>query len=262
MSATTDRIENPLLTKARVIGALVLRESRVTFGSVKLGYFWAIAEPVIGTAILTLIFSYLARHPPIGTSFPLFYATGMITYQMYRKLSGSMLNVFSANRGLLAYPLVKETDVVFARWILINLTYLFIFIIFFTGLIYLDQAGLPHRLDITLLALAALSLLGLGAGLTNAMICVLWPTWKRIEAIISRPMFFISGVFFIPEMIPPTVRYYLSWNPLMHIIDWFRVGYYSNYDSIIFDPGYLFLSTALLLAIGLGAERLYRKHQS
>lgn len=256
-----DKMENPLRVKARVIAALVLRESRVTFGSVKMGYFWAIFEPVLGTALLTLIFSYVTRHPPIGTSFPLFYATGILMFQLYQKLSGSLMAVFDANRGLMAYPLVKETDVVLARFILIVMTYLFVYIIFFAGLMIIGKAGFPHRLDQVLFAIAAMALLGLGAGLTNAVIYLLWPTWRRIEAVITRPLFFISGVFFIPDLFPPHIRYVLSWNPMMHAIDWVRVGYYSNYRSSTLDLGYLWFYIGVLLAVAFGAERLYRKHQ-
>jgi capsular polysaccharide transport system permease protein len=261
MSTAMDRIENPLLVKGRVISALVLREARVTFGSVKLGYFWAVAEPVIGTAILTMIFSFIVRHPPIGTSFALFYATGIFTYQLYRKMSGSLMSVFAANRGLLGYPLVTELDVVFGRFFLIFLTYIMIFTIFFAALILLGLAHFPRRLDIVLMAIGATGLLGLGVGLTNAMIMVLWPTWKRIEGIISRPLFFISGVFFLPSQFPPDVRYYLSWNPLLHAIDWLRVGYYPNYNSLVLDLGFLWFCVALFLAIALCMERLYRKHR-
>ncbi|SDT94938.1 ABC transporter permease [Stappia sp. ES.058] len=261
MTTTADRIENPFLVKVRVVGALVLREARVTFGSVKLGYFWAVAEPVIGTAILTMIFSYIARHPPIGTSFALFYATGIFTYQMYRKLAGSLMAVFSANRGLLGYPLVTELDVVFGRFILIFLTYIVIFTIFFTGLIVLGLGHFPRRFDIVLGAIAATGLLGLGVGLVNAVIVTRWPTWKRIEGILSRPLFFISGVFFLPSMFPPTLRYYMSWNPLLQAIDWMRVGYYSNYNSLVLDLRYLWICIGIFLVIGMGGERLYRKNR-
>ena len=234
----------------------------MSFGAVKLGYFWAIFEPVLGTALLTFIFSLISRHPPIGTSFALFFATGILIYNLYQKLSGSLMAVFEANRGLLAYPLVKETDVVFARFLVILMTYLFIYIIFFGGLITLGLAHFPHRLDVVLLAIGAIAALGLGAGLTNAVIYMLWPTWRRIEAVITRPLFFLSGVFFIPSNFPPTMRYWLSWNPILQAIDLFRVGYYSNYHSQVLDVPYLCMYIAILFFVAFGAERLYRKHQN
>uniref|UniRef100_UPI003BA97BF5 ABC transporter permease n=1 Tax=Stappia sp. TaxID=1870903 RepID=UPI003BA97BF5 len=253
--------ENPIVVKARVVGALALREARVTFGAVKLGYFWAIFEPVLGTALLTFIFSIITRHPPIGTSFALFFATGVLTISLYQKLSNSLMAVFEANRGLLAYPLVKETDVVFARFLVILMTYLFIYIIFFGGLITLGLAHFPHRLDLVLLAIGAIAALGFGVGLTNAVIYMLWPTWRRIEAVITRPLFFVSGVFFIPASFPPDIRYWLSWNPIFQAIDFFRVGYYNNYKSQTLDVNYLFLYCSFIVFISLGLERLFRKHQ-
>ncbi|WP_349360287.1 ABC transporter permease [Stappia sp.] len=252
---------NPLKIQARVIGALVLRETKVTFGAVQMGYLWAILEPVLGTAILTLIFSVVTRHPPIGTSFALFFATGIITYQLYSKLSSSLMAVFEANRGLMAYPLVKEVDVVIARFLLITMTYLFVFIVFFGGLILLGVADFPARLHIVLAAISFVALLGLGAGLINAVLLLLWPTWRRVEAIITRPLFFISGVFFIPDAFPPDIRYILSWNPLMHAIDWLRTGYYSAYSSETLDVPYMMGYVGILLVIAFAMERIYRKHQ-
>lgn len=259
--STHMRAENPLKVQARVIGALVLRETKVTFGAVQMGYLWAILEPVLGTAILTFVFSFVTRHPPIGTSFALFFATGIITFQLYSKLSSSLMAVFEANRGLMAYPLVKEVDVVLARFLLITMTYAFVYIVFFGGLIALGLADFPARLHIVMMAIVFVALLGLGAGLINAVLLLLWPTWRRIEAIITRPLFFVSGVFFIPDVFPPDIRYYLSWNPLMHAIDWLRTGYYPAYTSETLDVPYLMGYVGVLLMIAFAMERLYRKHQ-
>ena len=253
--------DNPVRVKSRVIGALVLRESKVTFGAAQMGYLWAVLEPVLGTAIIAVLFSYISHHPPLGTSFALFFATGILSYQFYQKLSNSLMAVFEANRGLLAYPLVTETDVVFGRYILISFTYLFVYSVFLGGLVVFWNVGMPQRLDVVLAAMTAISLLGLGAGLLNAIIYMLWPTWRRIEAILTRPLFFLSGVFFIPGAFPPDIRNILAWNPLLQAIDWLRVGYYPNYDSPTLDVGYLWMYVGILVFLAFSAERLYRKHQ-
>ncbi|MEM8837425.1 MAG: ABC transporter permease [Pseudomonadota bacterium] len=239
--------------------ALILRETRVTFGTAQLGYLWAIANPIFGTAILTLVFSFVSRVPPIGSSFVLFFATGVLPYELYRKLTNSLMSVFDANRGLLAYPLVKEPDVVIARFLLIFATYLLVFFVFFGMLILMDFAPLPDNPGSLLAATFATAMLGLGIGSTNAVIKGLWKTWPQIEGIISRPMFFISGVFFIPTLFPPHIQYLLSWNPVMHSIEWFREAYFISYESQLLDRRYLFMVTLSFLMIGFGGERLYRK---
>lgn len=258
--ALPDKVsENPIIVQKRVIWALILRETRVAFGGAQLGYFWAVANPVIGVSVLSIIFSSINPTPPIGTSYALFIATGYIGYEMYQKYAKSMMNVFDQNRGLFAYPLVTELDAVFARYTLILLTYFMIYFVFFICLILLGWATFPIHLGQVIAAILALSLLGLGMGMCNAVIKGLWKTWTQIEAVISRPLFFLSGVFFIPTNFPSYIRDLLAWNPILHGIEWFREGYYVNYDSVILDKGYLSAWIGILLVLGFGGERLYRK---
>lgn len=260
--AELSKSENVLVVQARVIAALMLRETRTTFGGAQFGYLWAIVNPALGTAVLVIIFSLVSRHPPIGTSFALFFATGLLLFEMNRKLSSSLMNVFDANKGLLAYPLVKEGDVIFARFALIFATYLLVMIVFFGGLIAIGEAFFPAQLDEVMLAILVTALLGLGGGVTNAVIVRLWSTWRQLESILGKPLFFISGIFFIPSSFPPEIRDILAWNPLLHCIEWMREGYYPNYESIILDKGFVFMCIGILMVTGLGGERLYRKHAS
>ncbi|MEO0656736.1 MAG: sugar ABC transporter permease, partial [Pseudomonadota bacterium] len=67
----------------RSIIALMLREMATSYGRSPGGYLWAVLEPAAGIAILTLIFSFAFIGPPIGTSFPMFYATGMVPFLAY-----------------------------------------------------------------------------------------------------------------------------------------------------------------------------------
>ncbi|MBA4783773.1 MAG: ABC transporter permease [Rhizobiales bacterium] len=261
MSATV-KPENLLLVQVRIIVALVLRETRVAFGNAQLGYLWALANPALGVAALVLVFSLITHAPPLGTSFALFFATGILPYEMNRKLSTSLMAVFSANKGLLAYPLVKETDLIFARFILIFATYLMVMFLFFTALVLIGEGTIPARIDQVFLAILMSALLGLGGGVSNAVIFGLWPTWQQIEAIFSRPLFFMSGIFFIPSAFGPEVRAILQWNPLLHCIEWMREGYYPNYQSVLLDKPFLFACIGVLLMIGFGGERLYRKRLS
>jgi tetratricopeptide (TPR) repeat protein len=70
-----------LAAQCRVITALILRETRTRFADVRLGYGWALIEPVLHIAVLAATFAVLMHgRPPIGTHFFLFYYTGLIRY--------------------------------------------------------------------------------------------------------------------------------------------------------------------------------------
>ena len=48
----------------RTVLALMLREMATTYGRSAGGYLWAILDPVLGIALLSVLFSLALRHPP------------------------------------------------------------------------------------------------------------------------------------------------------------------------------------------------------
>lgn len=251
-----------LVTQFRVLGALVLRETRATFGTSQIGYLWAIITPAAGTAVLVAVFSAIGRHPPFGASLALFFALGVLTLELFNKLGDSLMTVFEANRALLTYPPIKETDVLFARTILIAATYMLIMSVFFAGLLASGLGSLPAHPEDLLAAFAATCLLGFGFGVNNAVIISLWESWRHVEKILTRPLFFLSGVFYVPSYLPPQAVDWLKWNPVLHCVEWIRNGWYANYDSHVLDRFYLLAVALCLTLVGLAGERLTRSRRS
>lgn len=251
-----------LALQVRVIGALVLREARATFGTSQIGYLWAIITPAATTAILVAVFTAIGRQPPFGLSLALFFATGVLTLELFTKLGNSLMTVFEANKALLTYPPIKETDVLFARAILIGATYVLIMTIFFSGLVALGLGEGPAHPEHLMIAYSVTFLLGLGFGATNAAILSVWESWRYVEKILTRPLFFLSGIFYVPSYLPPQAIDYLKWNPVLHCVEWMRNGYYSNYDSRVLDEVYVISIALLLLLFGLAGERLTRSRRS
>ncbi len=252
-------IRELLALQVRVLLALILRETRSTFGTSSFGYIWAIVTPTASIALLVFIFSLVGRQPPFGSSLALFFATGVLTLQFYNELSGKLMTVFNANRALLTYPVIKDVDTLLARGMLIMITYLLIMLAFYLALFMLGLTRLPAYIEQLLCAFFATALLGLGMGVTNAVIVSMWDTWIQIEKVITRPLFFISGVFYVPSHMPSEVISVLQWNPVLHLVEWFREGFYPNYNSLVLDRSYPFYLGISLLLVGLAGERFFRK---
>lgn len=250
-----------LQLQLRVIAALILRETRATFGTSRFGYLWAIITPAAGVAVLVIIFTAIERHPPFGESFALFFATGLLTLEMFKKLGNSLMTVFEANKALLTYPPIREPDVLFARAALIGVTYALIMGVFFSGLIATNLAGFPAHPAELMAAFFVTFLLGFGFGATNSVIVSLWDSWRHVEKILTRPLFIISGIFYVPSYMPPQIVAVLKWNPVLHAVEWMRNGYYSNYDSQVLDKTYILSIAVVLIFIGLAGERLTRNRR-
>jgi ABC-type polysaccharide/polyol phosphate export systems, permease component len=60
-----------------------------------------------------------------------------------------------------------------------------------------------------------------------------------------------SGILFVPDALPEQVRYYLSFNPLLQMIEWMRVAYYPDYPTLVLDKAYIFKLSLPCLAAGL-----------
>jgi capsular polysaccharide transport system permease protein len=245
----------------RVIAALTLRETRMTFGTSHSGYFWAIFQPIFSVSFLMTLFYLIGRQSPFGTSLALFFATAVLTLELYNKLSVSLMRAFTSNKSLLSYPMIKEPDTLFARLSLIACTFIVINVIFYSGLLAVGLGQLPAHPERVIYAFLTTCLLGFGVGSINAILYQKNQAWQHIEKIFARPLFFLSGVFYIPSTMPPEAVAVLKWNPILHVVEWTREGFYTNYRSDVLNIAYPLGLGATLVIVALFAERITRKQR-
>lgn len=243
----------------RAIAALMLREMSTTYGRSPGGYLWAVLEPVAGIAVLSLVFSVGFRTPPMGTNFPIFYATGMIPFLFYGDVSSKLSQSLNFSRQLLAYPSVTYVDAILARFILNVLTQLLVGYVVFTGLLILFETRTTLEIDRIVLSYAMAASLALGIGVMNALLISLFPIWQQVWGIVNRPLFIISGIFFTFESIPEPYRSYLWYNPLIHVVGFMRSAFYVSYDATYVSPLYIFGLSLVLSVVGLVFLRRYHR---
>ena len=251
-------LRNALVTQFRVIGALILRDTRTRFGRSQLGYLWAIAEPLSYVAFMAALFASLSRHPPFGNDTALFFASGILPFTVFATLSRSVSGAIEANRALLTYPIVKPVDTLVARGVLEFATSIIVMIVMFGGITILHGVDGPAHLDTVAVAIFGLALLGFGVGMTNAAIEQVFPTWREIYSVLSRPLMLVCAVFFTLESLPASARDLVAYIPITHGVELFRVGYYSGYRSSALDVAYLFEVGLVVCLVGLAGERVLR----
>lgn len=243
----------------RSIGALVLREMTTTYGRSAGGYFWAIAEPVGGIILLTALFSLGFRSPPIGTNFAIFYATGVVPFVTYMRMSNKIAQSIRYSRSLLAYPAVTFADAMLARIFLNAMTQILVAYIVFTGIILTQDTRTDPQILGIALSFLMVFVLSAGVGSVNCFLFAAFPWWQSFWGILTRPMFIISGVFFIYDDVPEPFASYLWYNPLVHVIGQMRKSFYTSYHGDYVSPLY-----ALALGLGLfaiGMALLHRYHR-
>jgi capsular polysaccharide transport system permease protein len=259
-SPSTARPRPPVpLQWLRVLFALMVREMATKFGRSWGGYIWAIAEPLGGIILLTIAFSFAFRKPPIGTNFALFYATGIIPFYLFSTVTASVGQAIDSNRGLLTYPVVNPLDAVLAKFATGFLTMFVVGLLLYTGIIlYYD---LPVTLDLAAIfnGFLLMGLLGLGFGTLNCVIYRFWPTWRHVWNVLTKPLFIVSGMFYIFESLPPEAQAVLWYNPLIHAIGLTRSGFYAGYNAGYVAPLYVLAIAGGCFLIG---AYLLRRHRS
>jgi capsular polysaccharide transport system permease protein len=245
-----------LRTQCRVIQALIIRETRTRFGDAKLGYGWALLEPILHITLLSAVFSLLMQgRPPIGTHFFIFYFTGLVPYLMFVHTSSAMSHAITNNGALLQLPSVTTFDVIAARGLLEMITDVIVAVVLLVGFGVIGLAATPDDLWAPSTALLVTAIFGCGFGFLNAVLTVLCRSWDKIWPQITRLLYFFSGIFYVPGMMPDWARDALVWNPMVHAIDWFRAGFYAAYQPHWLDRSYLVILAILLLLAGLAVER-------
>lgn len=237
----------------RTVFALMLREMSTRYGKNPGGYVWAILEPLGAIIILSYGFSLLMRTPSLGSSFLLFYATGYLPYNLYNSLTNMVSRSLSFSRPLLQYPAVTWMDAVLARFILNALTGLLVGYLLLTGILAVTDSRIVLDFVPIVEALALSMALGLGIGTLNCALGGVYPTWDIIWSIATRPMFLVSGIFYVMEDMPASVQAVLYWNPVIHITGLMRTGFFPMYQpqyiSVAFVMGVAMASMAMGLVL-------------
>ena len=248
------------LATPRTVAALILREMSSTYGRSPGGYLWLIVEPVIGVLVMTLAFAaFGVSTPALGGNLPIFFATGMLPFLMFTRISGVVAQSINYSRQLIAYPRVTFLDAMLARFVLATLTELLVFYLVIAAILMVWDTRTTLVLGEILLALGMVAALAAGVGTMNCFLITMFPIWQQIWSIAMRPAFLISGIFFLLENVPYPIRDWLWWNPLMHASAEMRRAFYISYDPAWVSPGYVFgLSLGLLLA---GLVFLNRYHR-
>lgn len=258
---TPSAIMSALVTQARVVNALMLRETKTRYGRHKLGFFWIFIEPLFFVGLF-LAFKLLVRSPTSG-GMPdaYFIITGITPFLLFRQTMSSLANAIAGSRSLLAFPQVTTFDVMLSIVLLEFASLLMVFAILLVGCAAFFG---PYAIENPLLVLYGIMLLGIsgtGLGMMFASLVPILPSIKNItNPLFGRPLFFTSGIFFTADMIPSGVREYVLYNPLLHMVEMIRSGFFVEFESQYIDHRYALLFATCLLLTGLLMHQSMRNH--
>lgn len=235
-----------------VIFALFAREIRIGFND-KLGISWAIIQPIIFILVLSFMRGRLDGGETHTMPTFMFMAYGMMFVQTFLQTFVACSTSIKKNKSLFAFRQVQPLSAVLASGLFNLLAKTFVVLGLILAIFLFSIELKAHNLLLIIVNFIALWIFSVSAGLALAIGSSFIPELDKIQQLATRPLFFISGVFFSLKDIPQEYWWLLNWNPILHAIELSRDAAYKGYDAVGVSEQYFFISvlTSVFLSLVL-----------
>jgi capsular polysaccharide transport system permease protein len=231
-----------------VIFAIFLREIKGSFND-KFGLSWAIISPMIMVVVMVVIRQPFDGGDTHGLSTLFFIIYGVLLVQFFLGVMEKTAGAIQKNKPLYAFRQVQPISSILAiaAFELLVKFFLVLVIAIICFFIRID-VQIQDPLEIILL-IFRVWIIAISVGTLLSLASCYVPEVKKLQIFISRPLFFISGIFFSLQDIPQEYWHYLTWNPLLHAVELARYAASPAYGDA--GVSYFYLDTFTLLSLFL-----------
>jgi lipopolysaccharide transport system permease protein len=233
-----------LWTYRELLYYLTLRDIKIRYKQTAIGVLWAILQPVLTTAIFTIIFSQFARFESLQVPYPLFALSGLLLWLFINTSISTASNSLVSNSNLV-------TKIYFPRLIvpiaatLSGLIDFVLGLVLLVGLMIYYDAGLNWQILLAPLFIVLTILLALGFGTLFAALNVRFRDVKFALPFALQIWMFISPVFYPTSILSEKWRAVFAFNPLTGILEGFRAALFGG----VFDWFAVVVSIILIFVL-------------
>jgi homopolymeric O-antigen transport system permease protein len=257
-----------LWSHRELVWALTLKEWKARYKSARLGFAWALLNPLVMMVVLSIVFSYFFRLDPEKfpdiAPFPVFLLVALLPWTFFMLSLTSATTSFRDNNDLLKkvyFPReIVPLSIILANLInfCLSLPVLAPLLIYCASPVGWSLLALPVAVVLLVLLTVALSLF------TSAM-CVTFRDVEYIVQALMLPLFYLTPIFYSPSLLTgewAQWRWLFYLNPVADAIFLFRFALLpTSVTPASFDPWLAgaagFGLTGVALVIGCWA--FYRK---
>lgn len=252
-SAVASPVRQGLSVQMRCISALMVRDMMMRYGRANIGFLWIILEPLLLTAGVMLVWSFIKSGDQHGIGLLTLVLTGYMPLTLWRHMTSAGVHSFRRSLGLLYHRHISLIDSLFARMILeFAGTTAALFTVY--GVLALAGAVEPLREpSLALMGWLSMGLLSLAVGLVFAIVTEYSETAERFVQPIQYIMLPLSGAFFMVEWLPKAAQDFALYNPTVHCYEMFRAGFLGDSVTTHFTPWYPAAFALVLIFWGLAS---------
>lgn len=233
-----------------VIFALFAREIRTGFND-KIGISWAVINPIAFIFMLAFLRGRLDGGLTHGVPTFDFIAYGLLLIQSFLQTLSTTAASIGKNKALFAFRQVQPISAVFAAFLFQLLVNVFVMIGILLCMYFLKMDVQIANPLLLIPCFILLLIFAMSMGLIFGMAEMFVPEVRRVREMATRPLFFISGVFFSLQDLPVEYWYLLDWNPILHAIELSRFAAYPVYGNAGVSLFYLSMTTLVTTFLSL-----------
>jgi len=235
-----------MVAHREVIWILIKKDFKIRYRNSALGFVWSLLNPLSTMTILTLVFSLLLKS---GIhNFPIFLLAGLLPWRFFQIGTMQAIGSIAGNPSLVKKIYIPRHILVLANNVASFISYLMEFTALLPIMVALGMPLTPHIIFLPIILVTEF-LIVLGISLALAALNTFYRDFYQIWEIALQLGFFLSPIFYDPNIIPDPYRFYYSLNPMTRIIESTRDVLYAT-SPTMFDIAIPLLFCVASLTIG------------
>ncbi|MCF3099236.1 ABC transporter [Aeromonas australiensis] len=239
-----------------VVFGLLTRELKTRFGSYRLGYAWALLDPLLMISLFSVMFGMRSQSGFGGVPVQVFITAGYLPFIFFNKVVSQLKSAVNANIGLFCYRQVTPFATFIARFMLEVIVGVIVGIILVLGLLWFGFDAIPADPLQVILGYLLLMIFSFSLGIIFCVIGKLFQEAHKFLDLLMMPLMFISCVMYPLKSIPEQYQHWFLWNPLVHAVELIRCGWIAGYSSTSVSWVYFSSATFILLTFSMSCYRL------
>jgi lipopolysaccharide transport system permease protein len=238
-----------------LIALFVRRDFVALYKQTILGPLWFIIQPLLSTAMFTIVFAKIAQFSTAGLPPIIFYLSGTVAWNYFSTTLLKTSDTFTQNAsifGKVYFPrLTVPVSIVISNLIQFAIQFTLLAAI----IIYYSFNGYDFHFDLTLLLIPVMLLilagLGLGFGILISSLTTKYRDLKQLISFGVQLWMYITPIIFPLSSVSGKYRIFFVMNPLTGIVETFRTILLGVGQMNYFYLGYSAAFMVVLLVIGV-----------
>jgi lipopolysaccharide transport system permease protein len=198
---------------------LVRRDLKVQYEGTVLGFAWTLIMPFLHLGIFYFLFRVILEVKQ--SRFTSFAFIGIIGYTWFQSALSQAAGSTSGNRDLALRPGFPIPLLPFITVTSSMLHFIFTFPLILL-IVMIEEHNIPAAIFLMPLVMAVQFTLCLGLGYLAAILNIIFRDTKNILDVLLRLFYFLSPVFYDPNMVPQQYRRLYDLNPMVTILQAYR----------------------------------------